>query len=311
MKQNLIANIEAVQWMTPEEKGDVILEIDRVEIVDNYPLILKQDANVVSNMVLYMSQQDFVANVLVLKRRTRTLYRNYRNLPNPTLFANLFNPLATEVQFIPGKNVVFIPLPVVNLFVDKVDVSDLQKYEVYSRLGYMIGQALMRPVELRKLKKLMKTSVENEDLKNFEDYLLTESPIRSFKGVDLELDLGSTNISMNSRFADDGSLRLTLDTYRKFAFEDVPLLTVEGSIAKTYFLSVAQQFCEAGQEQPVHDMAIGLYTKKDLPSYLRVNSMMMNSVAFKDTFSCPVGSVMNPVLKNQQFPFIDESNFNL
>lgn len=295
--------------MSAEEKGDVILKIDKLDVVDNYPAILKQDANVVSNMVLYMSQQDFVANVLVLKRRTRTLYWNYRSLANPTLFANLFNPLATEVQFISGKNLVFVPLPLVNAFVDKVDLSDLQKYETFSRLGYMIGRALMRPVELRRLKELLLSGVENENVKNFEDFLLTESPIRSFKGAQLELDLGCTNISMNSRFADDGSLRLTWDTYKKFSFEDLPFLAVEGSIPKTFFLNVAQQFCEA-TPQAKHDIAIGLYTSQDLPQYLRVNSMLMNSVQFKDTFACPVGSVMNPVLKNQQFPYIDESNFN-
>lgn len=296
--------------MTAEQKGDVILEVDRVDIVYNYLLLLKQDANVVSNMVLYMSQQDFVANVLALKRRTRSLYRNLKSLTPTTLFSNLYNPVSTVIEYFPGQSTIFIPLPLVNVLVNNGDLQDLQKYEVYSKLGFMIGQALLRRVELRKLKALMKNAEENEDVKNFEDFLLTESPIRSFKGVELELDLGSTNLSMNSRFADDASLRLTLSAYKKFQVSDLPFLTVDQAVEKTYFLAVAQQFCEASP-QAVHDLAIDLYTKGDLPNHLRVNSMMMNSVAFKDTFACPVGSVMNPVMKNQQFPVIDESNFDV
>lgn len=296
-----------MNWITKEEKDSLISQIVKLDIVDNYPALLKQDSNVVANMVLYMSEQDFVSNVLVLKRRTRTLHRNFHNLSKTTLFSNQFNPLAMEVQFIPGMNLLFVPLPLVNAFVDNVDLSDLQKYELYANLGYMIGQALMRPLELNQLKRLLQP--ENEDLKNYEDFLLTESPIRSFKGLQLQLDLGSTNISMNTRFADDASLRLTLETYEKQKLKDLPFLNAEDSILKTYFLGVAQQFCVAPQAP--HDMVVQMYTQKHLPNHLRVNSMMMNSVAFKNTFSCPVGSVMNPVLKNQQFPYIDESNFRV
>lgn len=294
--------------MNAEQKGDVILEIDRVDIVNNYLQLLKQDANVVSNMVLYMSQQDFVANVLALKRRTRSLYRNLKSLTPTTLFSNLYKPVSTAIESIPGQSTIFIPLPLVNAVVNNGDLQDLQKYEVYSKVGFMIGQALLRRFEPRKLKGLMKSTEENEDLKSFEDFLLTESPIRSFKGAKLELDLGSTNLSMNSRFSDDSSLRLTLSAYRKFNLSDLSFLTADEAIAKTYFLAVTQQFCETSP-RAVHELAIDLYTKKDLPNHLRVNSMMMNSVAFKDTFVCPVGSVMNPVMKNQQFPFIDESIF--
>lgn len=306
LKENLIASISSVSWITKEEKDSLISQIVKLDIVDNYPALLKQDSNVVSNMVLYMSPQDFVSNVLVLKRRTRTIHRNYHTLSKTTIFSQ---KLAMEVQFIPGMNLLFVPLPLVNSFVDNVDLSDFQKYELYANLGYMIGQALMRPLELNQLKKLLLP--ENEDLKNYEDFLLTESPIRSFKGAPLQLDLGSTNISMNSRFADDASLRLTLETYekQKLKLNDLPFLNAEDSVLKTYFLGVAQQFCVAPQAP--HDMVVQMYTQKHLPNHLRVNSMMMNSVAFKNTFSCPVGSVMNPVLKNQQFPYIDESNFRV
>lgn len=306
LKENLIESLKTVRWMTSEEKGDVISQIDRLDIIDNYPALLKQDSSVISNMVLYISQEDFVSNVLVLKRRTRSLYRNLNNLTNATLFSNLFDPLSNEVQFVSGMNLLFVPLPIVNLFVENIDLADKQKYELFSGLGFKIGQALMRPLELNKLKRILTSVEENEDFKTFEDYLLTESPILKFEGGDLVLDRGSTNTSMNGRFLDDASLRLAMDTWKLNSFEDQPILPfTDESILKTYFLIVAQQLCIAPQ-QSVHEVAIRLYTKRDLPNHFRVNSMMMNSVAFKDTFSCPLGSVMNPVLKNKQFPFIDE-----
>lgn len=283
------------------------LLVDRLDIVDDYASILEQDVMKISNLVLDMTVQDFVSNVLLAKRRNRGLFRNFKNLPQTTVFSHLFKPLSTEVQFIPGKHLVFIPLPLVNMFVDRVTLNDLQKYEVFSRLGYLIGRSLMRPLQLKQLKKQL-NSEDNEVLKNFEDYLLTESPIRKFKGANLDLDLGSTNISINSRFADDGSLRLTWETYQKLTLHDLPMVNTDGSIAKSYFLGVAQQFCEA--PKLTHELAIAMYTQTDLPNNLRVNSMMMNSNLFKDTFACPVGSVMNPVVKNHQFPFIDEDNFH-
>lgn len=296
-------------WLSEEERNIVIGQIERVNVVENYLSLFKDDANVMSNMVLYMSETDFVANVLVSKRRFRTLMRNYKTVSETTLFSNFFNPLATEVQFIPGKNLIFIPLPVMHRFVNVFPLEDLQNYEIFSQLGYQLGQALFRPVEPKKLKSLMtyNGSAENEILTEFEDYLWRTAPIRKFDDGKLFLDVGSLNISMESRFADDGSLRLTMETYKKILFDDLPFLNVGDAVAKTYFLSVAQQFC--AENIPTHEKAIDLYTKKDLPNSLRVNSMIMNSEAFKDTFQCPRGSTMNPALKLKQFPFIEDTFF--
>lgn len=271
------------------------MEIDKWDIVDNYPLLLKQDNNVVSNMVLYMDDKDFVSNVLKLTRRTRTIFRNFLNLSNATLYSHLFNPLATEVQFIRGS--VFIPLPLVNSFVTDTDVNDLQKIEVFSKLGFLIGQAL-------KWRTLLDIPVDSNVVRHFDDYLLTESPIRYFKNGDLDLAFGSTNMSMKSRLADDSSLRLTYDTYQKFTFDDVAFLNTDNFLSKSYFLGVAQKFCKLPES--AHELAIAMYSTPKLPNHFRVNNMMMNSVAFKDTFACPIGSVMNPVLKNQQFPFLED-----
>ena len=293
--------------MTSEERTRVIEELDRVKIVDNYPAILKDDTNVKNNMVLYISDTDFVSNVLVLRRHFRTMYRNFKRLSNATLFSNLFNPLASEVQFIPGDSLIFIPLPVVHNHLITSSMEP-QNFETFASLGFLIGQALLRPLRLPQLKNLL-TNQDNEDIRAFEDFLYVDAPIISYNGTGLHLR-GATNLSIHSRIEDEASLRLSWDSYLKYMTgrQDLPYSQEDKTIQKTFFLTVAQQFCLPMQRKK-HEMAVDLITQEYLPNHLRVNSMMMNSVKFTETFSCAVGSVMNPVLKNQQFPFIDENVF--
>lgn len=309
LKQTLIADVEGVHWLNADQKGDVILEIDRVNIVGNYPELLGKESNVMSNMVLYMSETDFVANVLVLQRRTRTIYRNFKDLSNATIFSNLFNPLSTEVQFIEGKNTIFVPLPLVNQFANgKVHLGTQQKYEIYSKLGFLISRTLLPRFAPKKLRSMIKIE-DNELFSFYEEFGLAEPPILGHKSIGLELDKGAMVSSTAGRFADDASVRLALVTYDRFSLfnNDRPLFTLKDAIPMTYYLSVAQQFCSASNEG-VHQMAIDSYTKNNLPNHLRDNNMMMNSAAFAKTFDCALGSTMNSPIKSQQFPFIDSSS---
>lgn len=111
---------------------------------------------------------------------------------------------------------------------------------------------------------------------------------------------------MDSRFADDTAVRLTYETYEKFqpkfltADKQLPWLNY--SIPQLFYLSLAQKFCEPLTNG--HEMATRLVADGILPSYFRVNSMLMNSKQFAEAYECPDGSTMNPSFKVDQFPYL-------
>lgn len=121
--------------------------------------------------------------------------------------------------------------------------------------------------------------------------------------------------SVDNRFSDDAALRTVHDTYLHFQpsilTADAQFLWLNFYISKLFFLKMSQQHCynEASPKsvRARIALAIQMYRKDHLPEYFRVNSMVMNSINFAETFDCPTGSSMNPVFKIDQFPYISKS----
>lgn len=123
----------------------------------------------------------------------------------------------------------------------------------------------------------------------------------------LKINLDNEGIlsTLDSRFSDDSALRLSYETYLKLESNDEEFLWMNYSISKLFYLSVAQQFCSSELKSGL--AGIDFYENENLLNYFRVNSIVMNSVHFSKTFDCGLGSSMNPEVKVDQFPFIEQS----
>lgn len=147
---------------------------------------------------------------------------------------------------------------------------------------------------------------DNADYKDFVDVKLSDPKItqteNSFK---INLDKEGILFTLDSRFSDDSALRLSYETYMKLESSDQQFLWMNYSVPKLFYLSVAQQFCSSEIKPGM--AGIDFYENDILSNSLRINSIVMNSVHFSETFDCSVGSSMNPEIKVDQFPFIEQS----
>lgn len=147
---------------------------------------------------------------------------------------------------------------------------------------------------------------ENAVYKYFVDLKLSDPKITEIgNNLKINLDKEGINSTLDSRFSDDSALRLSYETYLKLESSDQQFLWMNYSVPKLFYLSVAQQFCSSEIKPGM--AGIDFYENEILSNYLRVNSIVMNSLHFSKTFDCGVGLSMNPEIKVDQFPFIEQS----
>lgn len=249
----------------------------------------------------------FITNNRLLKElKRKTMYAKLDvNGDDPkNLWSILIEPLRTRPVTLVPINTIVLPFSVLNNLVGKKREA-LQDYENYSKLGFMLSREISSFFN--------PTNIENTSAKNNEDYnsfvslILSDPQISKMENrLNLKLDSQKMYLTRDSRFSDDSALRLSYETYSKNDFNDQQFLWMNVSIPKLFYLSVAQQFCSSEAKRGV--TGIDFYEKEVLPSYFRVNSLVMNSEHFSEIFECAKGSSMNPEIKVDQFPYIDKSH---
>lgn len=182
--------------------------------------------------------------------------------------------------------------------------ESLQNYENYSKLGFMLSREIATFFNPTNIKNT--DASENAVYKDFVDLKLSDPKITQMENnLKINLDKEGIILTLNSRFSDDSALRLSYETYSKLESSDEQFLWMNYSIPKLFYLSVAQQFCSSEIKPGM--AGIDFYENEILSNSLRVNSIVMNSVHFSKIFDCSVGSSMNPEIKVDQFPFIEQS----
>lgn len=180
--------------------------------------------------------------------------------------------------------------------------ESLQNYETYSKLGFMLSREIASFFNPTNIKSTVAS--DNGFYKLFVELKLSYPKITE-NNLKINLDNEGILSSLDSRFSDDSALRLSYETYLKLETNDEQFLWMDYSISKLFYLSVAQQFCSSELKSGI--AGINFYENENLLNYLRVNSIIMNSVDFSKTFDCGLGSSMNPEIKVDQFPFIEQS----
>ncbi|KAJ6632918.1 hypothetical protein Bhyg_16916, partial [Pseudolycoriella hygida] len=226
---------------------------------------------------------DFISNVFALKKvvRRRMYDTHGRSALLPEVIWNhLLWPISTSPIRIPGESVIVLPTSLVAPF-----NYGSQKVEEFATIGFLIAQEMSRLIYDEKTSELFIERKENFR-SNVEIHLQDPAYSRKPNIFGIQLTEGDVTSSQHSRFIDDMTLRVTYDTYDRYRslHDDKSLPWTDNSAARTFYLLTSQQFCNAKMSSV--EVAINLLENDKLPNYFRINSIMMNSEHFLNSFTC-------------------------
>lgn len=279
--------------MTNSEKGELISKLNILKLRTKYSKYNGLSAaQRITERSIALDEDDFVKNVVALRRRIKNLQTN----PSFTdLSFDFISPLSQKIQTLENQNLIIIPL---GMAIGAMKQS--QDYQDIATIGLQLSHAIIN------FKNIFKSLKENEMLQNFLTVRFVDpAMLKISNGFGLEVSQTDLVYTNPSRFADDSAIRLAWDTYNTFykLSNDQPLFGLNASIGSSFHLIAAQQFCGLASESK-EEFAINFFENGDLDGHLRVNNMAMNSIHFAESFDCPIGSTMNPEFKSDQFPFI-------
>ncbi|CEP16536.1 hypothetical protein, partial, partial [Parasitella parasitica] len=103
------------------------------------------------------------------------------------------------------------------------------------------------------------------------------------------------NLTLGENLADNGGLTAALAAYRKLSKQEQTLPGLEHlSPEALFYVNFGRSWCRMDRPEFAQQL---IYTDPHSPGKARVNGAVQNSADFAKTFSCPVGSPMNPETK--------------
>ncbi|XP_055356515.1 endothelin-converting enzyme homolog [Paramacrobiotus metropolitanus] len=295
--------LDEAKWMDKATYDGAVKKLAAIEEIVGYPDIMLTNTSAIDSYFTTLTiQSTFLRSILQTQKNN--LIRDLKAVTQPHL---RYDPLkdtddisAVNAYYSPRQNQLIILASILRIpFFE----AEAPQYLNYGGIGYVIGHEVTHgfddtgaKYDPEGVRRLWWTSTTIDEYKR-----RAKSIIDQYNAYTMPSGKVNGQLTSGENIADNGGLRAALKGYSRYLArpdtkETVPPGLENYTPMQLFFISAGQVWCYNSTPEKER---MRLLTDEHAPSKWRVNGPMSNFPEFAQTFNCPLGSKMNPKIKNR------------